>query len=111
MKGFVYMGSRKCNIRSFRYSDEVASILHGYGSPDASLNDKFESLVLHCNLELPRLDKEIEERVAQLRALDLEYVDLKKRVYDERAIGRELDGVMTECRRLKMRLVDINDKL
>lgn len=40
------------NIRSFRYSDEVAAALEA--QPGSSLNDKFEILVLYCSLDLER---------------------------------------------------------
>lgn len=103
--------SKKCNVRSFRFSDEVAGILHGFGSPESSLNDKFERLILHCHWNLPELDKKIKARQAELAMLDKEYRELMQKVYDQRAIGRELDGAMSECRRLKIKLSDINEKL
>ena len=103
--------STKGNIRSFRFSDEVMAILLGFGPEGASLNSKFESLVLWCNLELPALNQKIKSREEALKKLEDEYRELMKRTYDQRAIGRELDGVMTECRRMKMKLLEVNQKI
>ena len=47
--------SKKCNVRSFRYSDEVAAILEGM--PGKSMNDNFEQLILECYYKLPELEK------------------------------------------------------
>lgn len=58
----------KCNVRSFRFSDEVAAILEGMEGK--SLNDKFEQLVLECYYKLPDLKKEIkyyEKQINQQR--------------------------------------------
>ncbi|MDY3618094.1 hypothetical protein [Agathobaculum sp.] len=48
--------SKKTNIRSFRYSDEVAAILEQ--QVGHSINDKFEQLVLECYYKLPELQKQ-----------------------------------------------------
>ena len=61
----------KDNIRSFRFSGEVATILEA--QKGKSLNDKFETLVLYCYYELPkrqeelaRIEKQIDERRQKL---------------------------------------------
>lgn len=51
--------SKKTNIRSFRYSDEVAAILEQ--QVGHSINDKFEQLVLECYYKLPELQKQHKE--------------------------------------------------
>lgn len=47
--------NQKTNIRSFRYSDRVASILESMEG--ANLNAKFENLVLFCNDKFPEVEK------------------------------------------------------
>lgn len=65
----------KNNIRSFRYSDEVACILAS--QPGENLNAKFETLVetCYCELErkqeeLERINKQIEDRRQTLRKME-----------------------------------------
>lgn len=64
----------KDNIRSFRFSGEVAAILEG--QEGKSLNDKFETLVLFCYYkleqrkeDLAKIEKQIEERRKKLNDL------------------------------------------
>ena len=67
--------AEKNNIRSFRYSDEIAVILKS--QPGDSLNTKFENLVRACycdiesrKQELERINAKIEERRQTLRNLE-----------------------------------------
>lgn len=60
------MASKKTNLRSFRYSDEVAAILEQ--QEGKSLNDKFENLVLTCYYKLPEIQKSIDCLTDQRRA-------------------------------------------
>ncbi|MEG0091260.1 MAG: hypothetical protein RSA20_05535 [Oscillospiraceae bacterium] len=64
----------KDNIRSFRYSGQVAAILEA--AEGKSLNDKFENIVLYCyykleerKQELAGIEKEIEYEREQLHNL------------------------------------------
>lgn len=60
--------SPKNNLRSFRYSDEIAAILEA--QEGNSLNEKFESLVLFCFYSLEKRKKDlerIEEEIKQER--------------------------------------------
>jgi len=50
--------SPKSNLRSFRYSDEIAAILEA--QEGNSLNEKFESLVLFCFYKLEKRKKDLE---------------------------------------------------
>ena len=65
----------KNNIRSFRFSDEIACILNS--QPGDSMNAKFEHLVETCycekeqrQAELERINSKIEERRRVLRELE-----------------------------------------
>jgi len=73
MKGEYHM-STKSNIRSFRYSDEVAEILEGFSGD--SLNAKFENLVLHCYKLLPKKKKELNQITKQVEDKEKEYIKL-----------------------------------
>ena len=73
--------AEKNNIRSFRYSDEIAVIL--MSQPGDSLNAKFENLVKACycdienrKQELERINAKIEERRQTLRNLEKATADL-----------------------------------
>lgn len=56
----------KPNIRSFRYSDEVAEILEAQRGN--SLNEKFENLVIDCYLMLERRQRMLEQVNEQIEA-------------------------------------------
>lgn len=65
----------KNNIRSFRFSDEIACILNS--QPGDSMNAKFEKLVETCYIEqerrqaaLDRINAKIEERRKVLQNLE-----------------------------------------
>lgn len=71
----------KNNIRSFRYSDEVACILGQ--QPGKSLNEKFENLVHTCyfvveekEAQLAKVNSQIEQRRQVLRNLEKATADL-----------------------------------
>lgn len=73
----------KNNIRSFRFSDEIACILES--QPGDSLNAKFEYLVetCYCELErrqeaLARVNAQIEERRRVLRNLERATSELRE---------------------------------
>lgn len=54
----------KGNIRSFRYSDEVAKIIEGFEGN--SMNEKFENLVLYCCRAVPKKQKQLNDMDRQL---------------------------------------------
>lgn len=56
----------KPNIRSFRYSNEVADILEAQRGN--SLNEKFENLVTDCYLMLERRQRMLEQVNEQIEA-------------------------------------------
>lgn len=56
----------KPNIRSFRYSNEVAEILEAQRGN--SLNEKFENLVTDCYLMLERRQRMLEQVNEQIEA-------------------------------------------
>lgn len=91
------MKSPKKNIRSFRYSDEVAAILMNYGSPDSSINDKFEQLILDCNMRLPEIQKQVKEQQERLHELRDQYYKAKTTIselsFQLVALGTKIDNI------------------
>lgn len=73
----------KNNIRSFRYSDELAKILNGFEG--SNMNEKFENLVLYCFQSVPEKQKllnEMDRLLAQKRN-ELDKLNTKvSNVYD-----------------------------
>ena len=68
------MSVKKNNIRSFRYSDEVAEILEGMEG--SNLNEKFENLVRTCYMRLPELQRQIEMYEGYLNDMRHEYYSM-----------------------------------
>lgn len=81
----------KSNLRSFRYSDEVAGILEAYKGD--SFNQKFENLVLHCFWEGKRID-------AQIAQKQKDYDNLCQKARDKYAELMSLDSLLMEKKRL-----------
>jgi len=73
--------SPKSNLRSFRYSDEIAAILEA--QEGASLNEKFESLVLFCFYKL-------ESRKKALESIEAEIKQERERLYNLQKATEEL---------------------
>lgn len=94
----------KTNIRSFRYSDEVAGKLQGFSGN--SLNEKFENLVNFCFLELPKIHKQksdYEKDISKLRAerkkLCDEIMALTDVKNDMKAVIRSMDALVARIDR------------
>ena len=96
--------SRKNNIRSIRFSDELGELIEG--QPGQNFTEKFENLVTRCVWELParkkelaELERRIQEKRAELlemsdkaRRLEATITELFPRVYDlEHAIDKAVE--------------------
>lgn len=87
--------AQKNNIRSIRFSDELAELIDR--QVGKTFTEKFENLVTRCVWELPeketelkRLDKEISRKRKQLQELTAQVGKLGETVRNlETAIGRE----------------------
>ena len=77
---------KKNNVRSFRYSDEVATILQQY-------NNDFDALVLECFYKLP----EVREKV---KSEEKRYADLRKQIFD-------LNSQLRTLQNLRIRIDDL----
>lgn len=101
--------SAKTNIRSFRYSDEIAAILEA--QPGDSLNAKFEDLVRTCYLalderqeQLDRINAQIEERRQLLQKLEKTTTELT-------TLERDLQSVRRSLGMIQRRAAAIAEKL
>lgn len=76
------MSNKPCkpNVRSFRYSDEVAAVLERH--PGNNLNDKFENLVIYCSYRVPKVAEELEEKKRELQDLNNKILQAKVQLSD-----------------------------
>ena len=75
--------AQKNNIRSIRFSDELAELIDR--QVGRTFTEKFENLVTRCVWELPgkeaelkRLDEQIKEKRTQLQRMSIQVQNLKK---------------------------------
>lgn len=83
--------SKKNNIRSFRYSDEVAEILENMEG--ASLNEKFENLVRACYSRLPKIQSDIEMYEGFLDSCRKEFYEMLDIEDDLESISRSVSDL------------------
>lgn len=101
--------ANKTNMRSFRYSDEVAAILAQ--QQGKSENDKFEQLVLTCYYRLPQVEKSIGEAQARLMKL-LAQCRIAEQLYsDLRGAAAELESCTRLVERFSGRLEAITERV
>jgi hypothetical protein len=94
--------STKPNIRSFRYSDEVARILEGFEGE--SMNAKFENLVLYCYKALPQKKKEIKQADEQIAAKWARYKKVCEKIREAEATVKLLDEIRELSHKLYLNL-------
>jgi hypothetical protein len=70
------MYGEKTNIRSFRYSDEVATAIER--ADGSNLNEKFNNLIQKCYFDIPAKEKELKEWQDKITKKRDEYFDLCK---------------------------------
>ena len=88
----------KNNIRSFRYSDEVAKVLEDFNGD--SFNQKFENLVLYCFDEVPKreakikqLNEEISSRTEMLYSLSSRCSDIQTMIYALQRMQKDIENL------------------
>ena len=82
--------SPKSNLRSFRYSDEVAAILEA--QEGNSLNEKFESLVLFCFYKLESRKKDLQQIEADIKRERERLYNLQRATEELRQLERDLQS-------------------
>jgi hypothetical protein len=97
--------STKPNIRSFRYSDEVARILEGFEGE--SMNAKFENLVLYCYKTLPAKKKEIKQAQEQIDVKWARYRKICAKISEAEAVSRRLEDIWNLAQKLYL---DLDEK-
>ena len=92
----------KKNIRSIRFSDELAELIDRQAGD--TFTQKFEGLITRCVWELPRKEAELEEVQKQIRREKERLTELRKRreKLDQaiRDIQRRLDYHLKELEKL-----------
>lgn len=104
------MADKKSNIRSFRYSDQVAEILDSMEG--ANLNAKFENLVLECYVRLPEVRRQLEVYQNLIREERAKYAELYRHRDDVREcleLIQELHSSLTDVTQLVERCKPIGD--
>ncbi len=82
--------SPKNNLRSFRYSDEIAAILEA--QEGNSLNEKFESLVLFCFYKLESRKKDLERIEADIKRERERLYNLQKATEELRELEKNIQS-------------------
>ena len=92
----------KANIRSIRFSDELAELIDQ--QVGNTFTEKFENLVTRCVWELPQREAELKEVQKQVRQEEKRLADLRKRrtVLDQtiQSIQKRLDYHLRELEKL-----------
>lgn len=83
--------SPKSNIRSFRYSDEVAAALEA--QEGKNLNDKFENLVLFCYHTIEQRRQELEHVNEQIRRQREKLLELSRETQQLNLLHDDLENV------------------
>ena len=89
--------SKKSNIRSIRFSDDVFKIIED--QEGETFTAKFESLVRTCMLELPRKEKELELYKQRIVEEKKNYEYVKKEVSKMRNTIRGLNFTLESMTR------------
>nr|WP_325204708.1 hypothetical protein [uncultured Oscillibacter sp.] len=92
----------KPNIRSIRFSDELAKLIDRQAGN--TFTEKFENLVTRCVWELPQREAELKEVQKQVRQEEKRLAELRKRrtVLDQtiQSIQKSLDYHLRELEKL-----------
>lgn len=99
----------KINIRSFRYSDEVAGILEGFKG--GSLNEKFENLILHCFWERKKIDALLTQRRTEHDRLCEQIQEKRVQLLDLDSILADKNRISKAITKLAWEVAEYNDKL
>lgn len=97
----------KSNLRSFRYSDEVAAILEA--QEGNSLNEKFESLVLFCFYKLESRKKDLERVEADIKRERERLWNLQKATQQLRDLENDIQGAQRYFKIVERRAKAIAD--
>ena len=71
--------AQKNNIRSIRFSDELAELINR--QVGRTFTEKFENLVTRCVWELPQKEQELERLKQEIRQKQQQLQEMKNQVY------------------------------
>jgi predicted nucleic acid-binding Zn-ribbon protein len=71
--------AQKNNIRSIRFSDELAELINR--QVGKTFTEKFENLVTRCVWELPQKEQELERLKQEIRQKQQQLQEMKNQVY------------------------------
>lgn len=83
------MNSPKNNIRSFRYSDEIANILEQ--QKGSNLNEKFNNLIIFSFLRAKQFQDQIDDLTSRRDAIAKELYDLQDKSRALRHLKTNID--------------------
>ena len=81
--------SKKTNIRSLRYSDEIADLIDRQVGENFS--QKFENLVTRAFYEVPAAEAELEQLKKQIEAKRWKLGELSKKAQKLEAVTRDIE--------------------
>lgn len=93
----------KNNIRSIRFSDELAELIDQQTGDNFS--QKFENLITRCVLELPQKEKQLEYIKQEIEETRDKLYDLERQTEELRMLERDIKSAQFNlgivCRRAK----------
>lgn len=92
--------SLKCNVRSFRYTDEAAAILAEY-------NNDLDALVTDAYFRLPELREQVVLEQELLQQLKTESLQVRNNIEEIKLVGLTLSGMMERLLLISRRLDDL----
>ena len=101
--------SPKNNLRSFRYSDEVAAILEA--QEGNSLNEKFETLVLFCYYKVESRKKDLEEVERRIKHEQERLYNLYRATEELRMLESDIQNVKRSFAIVQRRAAAIAEKI
>lgn len=100
--------SPKTNLRSFRYSDEIAAILEA--QKGNSLNEKFETLVLFCYYKVESRKKDLEEVERRIEQEREQLYNLQRATEELRMLENDIQSAKRSFAIVQRRAAQIAEK-
>ena len=88
--------AQKNNIRSIRFSDELAELINR--QVGRTFTEKFENLVTRCVWELPQKEQELERLKQEIRQKQQQLQEMKNQVYK---LSGTIDQLFTKAKALE----------
>ncbi len=99
----------KDNIRSFRFSNEIAAILEKQSGD--SLNAQFENLILYCYNSLPEIDKKLRDKRRELEQLIKDCDRKRMELHEYQSLEVDKKRLSQALTNIAIMAVDYQEKL